>query len=152
MLQAMQGFLAETPTVRVVRDQRDPDGRELRVVMTDILYRDGRPGSEFGRVRVMAWDEQADQLAKYQAGEEIQFIGRLNAARARDQPDNNGMAQLSFTIQRIDDSRTLVAAMEQFLCEFTPPQISLADKILRAEQQRQRNEAASREPDQSIHP
>lgn len=149
MLQAMQGFLAETP---IVRDQKGPDGRMFRVAMTDILYRDGRPNSEYGRVRVIAWNDQAEQLSGYHAGDEIQFIGRLNAAKARDQPDNDGMAQLSFTIQRIDDSRTLVAAMEQFLREFTPPKLSLDNKIHRAEQQKQRNEAAGREPSQDIHP
>ena len=129
-----------------------PDERHFRMSMVHLLYRDGRPGSEFALVHAIAWNDQAEHLAKYNAGDEIQFVGRLNAARNRDRPGYENMAELSFTIMKIDDSRTLVSATEKFLNEFMFPHLSLSDQINQATVQKEHNEAAGRDPAKTIQP
>lgn len=131
MLQAMQGYLADDPKLKTVVG---PDKREFTAAIVNILYHDGRAGSQAGTIQAIAWNEQAEHLCRYEAGDEIQFIGRLNAAPAK----GSGRAVLTYTIQSIDDSHTLVAAMEQFLKNFNSKE-RLEEKIQVAQQQKDNN-------------
>lgn len=143
MFQAMQGTLAADPKVEQITG---PDKRVFTAATVQILYHDGRSGSEPCIVHALAWNEQARHLAEhYKAGDEIQFIGRLNAAPAK----HHGETALTFTIQSIDDSRTLVSAVEQFLKDFVPAKDRLTEKIQTAEQQTE-SIHTGREPEQSI--
>lgn len=144
MMQAMQGVLADDPQLQTLPG---PDGRSFKVVSVNLYYNDGRIGSLDSRVRVFAWNEQADHLMQYKKGDEVQFIARLNATPSH----NRSSADLSFSIQYIDDSRTLVPAMEQFLHNFEPAKEKLHNKIQRAEQQRQSNEQQHKGSELDIH-
>lgn len=128
MLQAMHGTLANDPKMEY---PVGPDNREYTAAYVDILYTDGRRGSKPNRIMLLAWDEEAEHLAQYRKGDPIQFVGSLNAER-----DRKGNSRFSYTVRKIDDTRTLVAAAEKFLMDYEPPKELLIDQLARAEQQK----------------
>ena len=129
MIQAMQGVLADEPELS---DLRGPDGRQFTLAKANLYYWDGRKGSEDVIIRLLAWNEQAQHLARYHKGDELQFIGRLNASLSPDLLQTT----LTFTVQKIDDSRTLISAVEEFLRNFTPPKERLSEMISSAEKRK----------------
>ena len=135
----MRGILAEQPKLQTITG---PDGRQFRVADVKLRFSDERPGVDDGRCRLIAWDAQADALTQYRNGEEIEFIGRLNSNQVGQSAD------LTFTLLKIDDSKTLVHSTEQFLMDFVSKKERLAVQISRAEQQKAENEAANQDSPQ----
>lgn len=144
MIQAMQGVLADNPEIN---ELIGPDGRQFTLAKANLLYRDGRNGPYEMSVRILAWNDQAEHLAKYDVGEEIQFIGRMNVAGSL----YDSQAKLSFTVHRIDDSKTLISAVENFLREFAPSKEKLSDKIKQAESQKSGHDVEAQGTQQDIH-
>jgi len=141
MLQAMHGILADPPQII---DAEGPDGKPHKCVMVNIYYWDGRKATEDikCKIRVFAYDDQAQHLSHYAEGDSIQFIGRFNAYTQK-----NNLPNFSFTIHRIDDSGTLIAATEQFFREFhSPAKRNLHDQIRHAAEHKETNEPAGKEP------
>jgi len=148
MLQAMHGILADSPQIV---DAEGPDGKYHKCVMVNIYYWDGRKATEDNKckIKVFAYDAQAQHLSRYKEGDHIQFIGRFNAYTQK-----NNLPNFSFTIHRIDDSGTLIAAAEQFLREFhTPSKKHLHDQIQQAAEHKEVNEPTGKESlSKSINP
>lgn len=132
MLQAMQGILAADPETQIVYG---PDQRKFTAGFVDILYSDGRKDSPSCTIPILAWDELAQQLSQYHEGDLIQFVGRLDAKK-----DLSGNTVLSYTLKKIDESKTLVAETEKFLLEFTPAKARLSDQLKAAEQKKELNQ------------
>lgn len=127
MIQAMRGTLLSDPLLRRLPV---PDGRIFRGIDVQLQFEDDRPGSTPGTCQLIAWNEQADVLSEYKAGDEVEFVGHLNSNLV----GNHDI--LSFTLISIDETHTIVSAMEQFLSDYTPPKELLTDRIHRAEQQK----------------
>lgn len=132
MLQAMRGTLASDPQMQT---RSDRFGREHHCVSVRMLFQDASGTGEF---HLLALDDQADQLMRHKANDEVEFLGRLNVCP--------GLNRLSVTLVKLDDSKTLVAATEKFLQDFVPPKAPLMDQIHRAEQQKASAEAQGKQP------
>lgn len=126
MIQAMRGTLLSEPVVQRVPG---PDGRIFRGINIKLQFADERPGSIPGTCQLIAWNEQADALSEYKAGDVVEFVGRLNSNHIGNHDT------LSFTLVSIDETRTIVSAMEQFITDYEPPKELLTDRIHRAELQ-----------------
>ena len=130
MLQAIRGTLTEDPDVL---DIPGPDHVYHRGVILNLTYESGRTGVPNGACKLTAWDEQADALAYYEKGDEIEFIGRLNTNLNKD----GATVGLSFTLVHLDEPTTVVSAMEQFFHDNYIPKERLTDRICRAEHQKE---------------
>ena len=126
MILAMRGTLRFDP---VMRFETGPDGRVYRGIDAKLRFEDERPASGPGTCQLIAWNEQADALSKYKAGDELEFICRLNSNLV----GNHDV--LSFLLISIDETHTIVSATEQFLRSYVPPKELLTDRIHRAELQ-----------------
>lgn len=136
LLQAMRATLAQDPQFHMIRSK---DGNEYPGSVVKMQFDDGRPNSDGpGEFILTATGEQAYALVKYKAGDELEFLGRLNG--------RPGSSRLSLSLVKIDESKTLVSAAEKFLQDFTPPKESLMEQIQRAEQQKAAVEAQGKEP------
>ena len=132
MLQAMRGVLSEDPDIRTIPG---PDGVFYRGVSLGLSYTDDRSGASDGECRLFAWNEQADSLSHYRKGDEIEFIGRLHSNSI-----NHGHSPtLSFTLVHLDESRTLLSAVESLFQERYIPKARLSVQIQQAEQQKDRS-------------
>lgn len=132
MLQAMRGTLASDPQMQTRPDRY---GCEHHCVNVKMLFRDASGTGEF---HLLAIDDQADQLMRYKANDEVEFLGRLNVCP--------GLNRLSVTLVKLDESKTLVAATEKFLQDFVPPKVPLMDQIRHAEQQKVSADSQGKQP------
>lgn len=136
LLQAMRGTLTQDPQFHMIlgRDGVEHPGSVVKMRLDDgLLFNDSS-----GEFILTAKDDQARALMEYKAGDELEFIGRLNI--------RPGFSTLLMSLVKIDESRTLVAATEKFLQDFTPPKVPLLEQIHRAEQQKAVAEAQSKQP------
>jgi len=131
MLQAMRGVLSEDPDIRIVPG---PDGVYYRGVSLSLSYTDDRSGASDGNCQLVAWNEQADKLSRYQKGDEIEFIGRLHSNSTVKGYSSN----LSFTLVHLDESKTVLAAVETLFRDRYIPKTRLSDQIQHAETQKDR--------------
>jgi len=138
MLQAMRGILAENPDIRTIPG---PDGSLYRGVSLRMTYSDDRPGSPSGYCQLTAWNEQADALARYGKGAEIEFIGHLNSNAFTD----DHTPSLRFTLVHLDETKTLLSAVEKLFQDKYIPKPRLSEQIYSAEQQKAR--AENQQPD-----
>lgn len=129
MLQAMRGILSEDPDVRPVRG---PDGVLYHGVSLMLSYADDRTGAANGTCQLVAWNDQAEKLSHYQKGEEIEFIGRLHS----NAPAPGRPSTLRFTLVHLDESKTLISAMESLFRERYIPKPQLFQQIRHAEKQK----------------
>lgn len=136
LLQAMRGTLTQDPQFHMIRGR---DGIDHPGSVVKMRFDDGPPGNEApGEFILTAKDEQAHTLMEYKAGDELEFVGRLNIRQ--------GFSSPILSLVKIDESRTLVSATEKFLQDFTPPKVPLMEQIHRAEQQKAAAEAQSKQP------
>ena len=128
MIQAMRGTLLTDPLLQRI-PAPDGSGRVYRGINVKLQFEDSRAGAMPGTCQLIAWNEQADTLSEYKAGDELEFIGRLNSNHIGNHDT------LSFTLVSIDETKTIVSAMEQFLLDYEPQKEILTERIFRAELQ-----------------
>ncbi|QIB69768.1 single-stranded DNA-binding protein [Aminipila butyrica] len=115
MLNVMAGRLAEDPQVRQI-----PNG--TYVCNTTVYVWPGKKGASPNSpdrdsipVKIEAWGEQALDIAKYNKGETVQFVGKVIDIKYRPKGLDRDLTVMGFEVKRIDHNKSILTEFNEIL-------------------------------------
>jgi len=148
IFQPMRGKLHAKPELVEIKGQ---DDQPLKACSAVLKYWNGRHGADNAFVNIRAYGDAAEELAKMEKGDAIQFVGRLDSRPYTNEKMQTRHMELCYNVIALDPSKKLCRACGDFLLEETgqKKKEQLNDKVQNANSRKQKQPLADKDTQKS---